>query len=172
MSTTHIIRGSTAVVEEMFIDLQQAMDLIFAGYIEKYNKYGFVQINFYDEYKNRKYCKKPIKRHVTHSEDVALMWNKFPIKDYYVIDDVIRLSPTTESEEVYFIITADDCGMNAALKFDRTQSMYTSDLTEAWFTFDKEQASRLAAKLTRKYLKLFVCKAASDVVVIDDYERC
>ena len=172
MSTRHIIRGTQAVVEEMFVDSKETFDKIFVGYVEKYNKYGFIQINFYDEYRDKKYCKKPIKRHVTRSQDIAAMWEQFPIKDYYILDDTIRLSPEKDSEEVYFIITANEYGETSALSMDRNKSMYTADLTEAWFTFDKEQALRVAQKLTKKYMKLFVYKAASDIIILDEYERC
>lgn len=160
--TELIISGTGFSISEIFVDSYNE-DAVYAAKVERVNNYGYFEISI-DGTDRR------LKRHLSDCQDLYGICVARQVRGLHCLGpDVYVLDSVDEFEEVYFIklYTEEGCKY---LSRTRQVSEYTDYITKAWFTFDKEQADRFATRLTLKYMKPYEVVAASNAIVLDEYE--
>ena len=130
----NVIAGTTVDVDEIFCDEQDIAEYI--AQVIHVDEYGFYEIEFVTS------DKKNIKRHVSDISgiDVTLIYGN--IKGLINIDGTIHICKPDHFDVAYVICTEVD---GQLMYYPRIGKALTTNITEAWFTFNQEQAQHFAA---------------------------
>lgn len=157
-----VIHGSTFSITDIFVHCIKCD--AYVAEVTKINQFGYFEITVVES--GRK-----IKRHLSDCNDLDGVCIAGHIKGLKRIDaDTYVLDLVNEFEEVYVIRRPCEDGYEYLAR-TRTNGNFTSDITKAWFTFNKEQADNFAMRLTMKELIAYETVPVSKQVQLDEYER-
>lgn len=136
------------------------------GEVVKFNKYGFMEIQFDNKPKH-------IKRHLSDCDDITGMLLGKTLRNLTLQDDrwvIIHNGKELINEEVWVIKLYNNDGYEVYLSRSDKYGYSTSDITKAWFTFDYNIAKGYANKQSIAYMKAFTPTCVSDDIKLDVYE--
>ena len=130
-------------------------------YISKINRYGFIQAVYGD---------KVVKRHISKVSDIKGIFMTEDLQDIVYLGElgvrIVKHRYTRVSSECFVIRTYKD----NVLGYVSLTGDFTTDITEAWFTFDKSQALSYAGRLLLKGLRVYETMSVDDAIELNIYE--
>lgn len=156
------LHGTTFDIDLTFTDDTVTAEVYIAEVINV-NKYGFVEVLVYNGDKH-------IKRHISHADDLWFLSRYGIIRGIVQDNDQMKISAPQSFKPAY-CIAIDEDGVTKFIARTRDNGILTTDITEAWFTFDRDQCSRLVTKLIVKNARAFRIFNIDNDIQIDMYSE-
>lgn len=133
----------------------------------KFNKFGYIGIKVYGK-------DIIMRRHLSDCEDVRSMIINMPMRNLEFVDGrwvVIHEGKELPSDDVYVVRTNGSGKDQAYIARSQVDGFVTSDITRAWFTFDKQQAIKYATRMSLCNMRVYETLNVADIIKLQHYEK-
>ena len=153
-----------------FADNGDGRDILFINnsldltkpYISKINRFGFVEAVYGD---------KTVRRHIVNIGDARGIFMTEELQDVLHLGSlgtkIVKHKFTRLNTECYVIKAYNN---DSTYNYVDRDGNTTSDITQAWFTFNKSQAESYAGRLLLKDMKVYESVSVDDCVNLEIYE--